>query len=95
MSGFRIVASELIRQQMRQLTVTATLEGRDRELLAAYEYMVQRLTTDPLVFGEPRYYLREMDLHVRRAGIAPILLNYGVNVEYHFVVLQGIDLMSP
>jgi hypothetical protein len=94
MTPYRIVASEVIRQQMRQLTATATLEGREQQLNAALVQLVQRLTNDPLEFGEPRYHLREMDLHLRRGAIAPLLVNYGVNVEHRFVVIQGFDLLS-
>jgi hypothetical protein len=95
MSRFQIVASELVRQQMRQTIVRATLEGREKEVLAAYEQVVQRLSDDPLGFGEPRFHLHELGLAMRRGAVAPVLVNYGVNAEHRFVVIQAFDLMWP
>ncbi len=95
MTGFRVIASDAVQAQFRKLAASAAVQGRGEEFLAAYQRLMQRLETDPLEFGEPRYQLPALGLEMRRAAVAPLLINYGVNLHQRFVVVQAVDLMSP
>lgn len=68
--------------------------GVGAAFVAAFRGIVERLRTDPLVFGEPSYRLPALQLQVRRGAISPLLVDYAVHEEQHLVFVQVFKVMS-
>jgi hypothetical protein len=56
-----------------------------RELLGALKTVQSRLQADPLVFGEPRYHLRNANLEIRVGNARFLSVRYGVDVSRRLV----------
>src|SRR5437762_12181424 len=91
---FAVHDSGAVRKLFLDLQLRAALEGRGQEMLDAYRQIVQRLQTDPLGFGEPKYSLKHLRLQVRSCSIRPLVVDYAVTVEHQLVFIKFLRLMS-
>jgi hypothetical protein len=71
----------------------AMKQGRGGLFLAAFRFIVQRLRTDPLVFGEELYRLPALKLIVRQAVVSPLVVDYAVDDERPLVFIRGFKIL--
>lgn len=91
---FRVVASEQIRAELKQLAREAIDRGRGEAFLAGVRSIWAQLTTAPLVFGEPQYRLPALGFQLRHGVVAPVVVNYAVQEEKKLVVIRGFKVLS-
>jgi len=91
---YRVHASGVIVQALRQLQRQAAREGRGDELLSAFRQIAQRLQTDPLDLGEPLYRLPALRMQVRSVAVRPLVVDYGVCEDTPLVFLRAVKLLS-
>jgi hypothetical protein len=88
---YRIVYPEKVRGQILALTERTTAIGSYPQFLQALRAIVQRLTSDPLAWGDPNYRLRNLDL-VKCHGIHSILhVYYAVDEQRRIVYLTDVQ----
>jgi hypothetical protein len=71
------------------------LSGPDahQRLAAALRAIHVRLRGDPLVFGEHRHQLPNLQLMIRAAAIRPVFVAYGVHKEWPLVFVCEFQLL--
>jgi hypothetical protein len=70
------------------------MHGSAAEFLSALRAIDERLATDPLTFGEPRFHLKELRLEVRIAIVAPLAVSYAVHEEHPLVLPKTLRLLG-
>ena len=68
--------------------------GTGQSFVAAFRQIVQRLSRDPQIFGEPLYRLAAMQLSVRQAAVLPLVVDYAVHEQRFLVFIRGFKVMS-
>ncbi len=68
--------------------------GKGEKFLAAYRHIVERLRTDPLIFGEGQYCLPTLELLIRQAVVSPIVVDYAVHEDQRLVFIRGFKVLS-
>jgi len=74
----------------RAIQRKASRKGLGEAVLSAIKRIWQRLTDDPIEFGEPMYTLPALHLDVRHGAIAPLMVYYGGHQQLPFVVIKGV-----
>lgn len=82
---YRVVGAELVGDSLRGLKRLADAAGQTRLLLDSAKGIVERLETDPLGFGEPRYDLHHLQLQVRIGMYRMLAAQYAVDEERRIV----------
>lgn len=79
--SFRVAYSEALRAALKALL--AEVAGQDaqrgKQAREAAEAINARLHQAPRDFGEPSFFLRQLDLEVRHAVIAPLSVTFDVH----------------
>jgi hypothetical protein len=73
--NFQVAFSQTVRDQVRALTRRANKRGIGAEFRADLEFIIERLMTDPLGWGDPNYRLHNLGLLVCR-GLRPLVYVY-------------------
>jgi hypothetical protein len=68
--------------------------GTGTAVVAAFRKIIERLQTDPLVFGELSYRLPALQLQVRQGGIRPLVVNYAVHETQPLVFIRVFSLLA-
>jgi hypothetical protein len=68
--------------------------GVGSEFIATVRRIVQRLTRDPLTFGEPLFRLPALQLAVRQGGIRDLVVVYAVHEQRPLVFIRAIKVLS-
>lgn len=84
---YRVLASAVIRQTLRDLQRQAARQGRGEQGIAAFKHIVQQLQQDPTNFGEPLYRLSALRLRVRLCALRPLVVEFAVHEERPFVFI--------
>jgi hypothetical protein len=90
---FRLDVSAVVAESMRALFRRAAQAGKGKPVLQAYRRIVQRLEASADSFGEPLYYLTNLQVEVRHAVIGPIAVDYGVMLSRNLVFIKGFRLL--
>ena len=91
---FSVHMAQAIRAQVVELHARALSAGAGQRFVAAFKTVVERLRSDPLVFGEELYYLPALKLHIRQAVVTPVVVDYAVHSEKPLVFIRGIKVLS-
>jgi hypothetical protein len=91
---YRLSASSLVRQALRELLIRASAAGIDADVIRAVKIIRERLTHDPLGFGEPLYQLPTGKLEVRLGAVPPLSVRYAVHQEQPLVFLLAVTPLS-
>jgi hypothetical protein len=91
---YNVRLSEQNKQKLREHYLEAAQAGTGQRFLSALRRILDRLRTDPLTFGEPSYRLPALQLMVRQAVIAPIIVDYAVHDEQPIVFIRGFKVLS-
>lgn len=76
--------------RMHLLAQRASLAGIRQAYLDALTMMLQRLSSDPLVFGDPLYRMPHQGGIVCHAVVGPILVHYSVHEAENSVIVGDI-----
>lgn len=91
---FRVVASEMFRQGIQRALAEAVEAGTAERFLASLRIIQQRLQADPFAFGEPKYRLPALNLHVRQGAVHPLIVYYAVHEERRLVFVRSFKVLS-
>jgi hypothetical protein len=91
---YRVVMSKQTENRLKELHAKAAQTGTSHRFMAAMRRIVERLRTDPLVFGEPLYRLPSLKLMVRHAAIHPLVVAYAVHEEQPLVFIRWFKVLS-
>jgi len=91
---FSLVVSGKVQENLDQLALEAGASGTEAELQIALSKIFRELKTNPLQFGEPKYYLKHMKLVYCTASVAPLFVRYGVREDLKLVFLAEISWLS-
>jgi hypothetical protein len=69
-------------------------KGAGQAFLAALRQIIDRLSKDPLTFGEPPYRLPVLQLAVRHAAVLPLVVDYAVHEQRPLVFIRGFKVLS-
>jgi hypothetical protein len=92
---YEVHNSRAIAEAFLKLQRQADHEGRGPELLLAARQVYERLRDDPLVIGEPLYFLPSLRLHVRCVAIRPLYVDYAVSADRPHVYIKAVRLLAP
>jgi hypothetical protein len=90
---FRVTSSELLRKQLLRWGEVAKRIGLGEEYAAAIRRIYDRLSNDPVGWGDPLFPLRQLKLIVYR-GFDPVMyVSYGVHAQERVVFLRSFLLV--
>jgi hypothetical protein len=84
---YRVLGAELVVNTLRGLKRLADVAGEGNQFLSSAKRIVDRLATDPLDFGEPRFGLPNLQLQVRIGGFGNLAVQYAVDEERRIVYI--------
>jgi hypothetical protein len=91
---YRVIGAEVVREALRGLKRLADVAGERDKFLTSANRIVERLGTDPLVFGEPRFDLQHLQLQVRVGVYGNLTVQYAVDEERHIVYILKLMLFG-
>jgi hypothetical protein len=91
--SFRVHSSKNIGVAFEKLYKQAKHEGRADAFMDAAREIDHRLRRDPDDFGEPLYRLPALQLEVRHAVIAPLLIYFAVHEDRPLVFIKQVVLL--
>lgn len=91
---YYVDSSVELRRHLKQLYQKAVEQGRGDAFAVAVRSIYERISQDPLVFGEPLFSLPMLRLQIRTAAISPLSVAYSVSKDHRFVVIKDIHLMG-
>jgi len=90
---FRVSMSGLVKNDLLALHRQINDVERGEMFAKAYRAIIERLTIDPLTFGEPLYHLPALQLSVRQGGIPPLIVDFAVHDLQPIVFIRGFKLL--
>jgi hypothetical protein len=78
---FRLVYSEAVRDEVRRLGAAASDMGNTAPFLASLKALQERMSRDPLDFGEPLHDFKHVELQVRAGGHGQLFVRYAVDAD--------------
>ncbi len=87
---FRVVFSEVIRQQVRELGDRARRLGLLSQYVAALRTMIQELERDPIGWGDPLNVLTGRGVVVCQRAYSFLLVRYGVDEAARVVFVKAV-----
>ena|SRR6266851_5678222 len=91
---YRVVGAELVGNTLRGLKRLADVTGEGSTFLASAKAIVERLTTNPLEFGEPRFDLQHLQLQVRVGVYGNLSVQFAVDEQRRIVYLLNVILLG-
>jgi hypothetical protein len=91
---YSVSMSQVQRAKLLKLWEQADAQGDGPRFVAAYREIVRRLQRDPRVFGEALYKLSALNLEVRQAVVAPIVVDFAVHEKQEAVFVRGFKVLS-
>jgi hypothetical protein len=76
------------------LQAQANREGRGQELLKAARTVHERLSRDPMDFGEPLYRLPSLRMQVRCAAIRPLYVDFAICEDRPLLFIKSVKLLD-
>jgi hypothetical protein len=84
---YRVIGAERVVNTLRGLKRLADAAGEGSKFLSSAKRIIDRLATDLLEFGEPRFDLQHMQLQVRVGVYGNLTVQYAVDEERHIVYI--------
>jgi hypothetical protein len=81
-------------KKLRSWAERANALGRKAEFLAALKIIYQKLTTEPLTWGDPLHRLNQLGLQVYHRVCSPFHVAYAVDEERRIVYIKKFTLLS-
>lgn len=81
-------------KQLRTWAERANTLGKKAEFLAALKTIHQKLTTEPLTWGDPLYRLPQLGLQVYQRVCSPLHVAYAVDEERRIVFIKKFTLLA-
>jgi hypothetical protein len=91
---YRVVLSQTIRDDLRQLLLQAVWQGVGPQALQSARVIADRLRDEPTLFGEPLYRLAGQPFQVRLGAVRPLTVSYAVHAEQPLVLVIEFHLLS-
>ena len=92
--SFRVHSSKNVALAFERLYNQAKAEGRAEAFMAAAREIADHLQHDPGEFGEPLYRLPALQLEVRHAVVAPLLIYFAVHKDRPLVFIKRVVLLA-
>jgi hypothetical protein len=86
---FEVIMSDHTKSGVKALHKQAFQRGKGQQFLLSLRQIIERLHSDPRVFGEALYRLPSLQLTVCQAAISPVVVNYAVHDERPLVFIKG------
>jgi hypothetical protein len=90
---YGVHCSQVIAQALREVQKEAEEQGRGPQALAAIRRILQRLSHDPMNFGEPLYRLPVLRMQIRQGAVRPLFIDFAVCEDQPQVFIRGIKLL--
>ena len=81
-------------KQLRTWAERANALGKKAEFLVALKTIYQKLTTEPLTWGDPSYSLPQLGLQVYQRVCSPLHVAYAVDEARRIVYIKKLTLLS-
>jgi hypothetical protein len=91
-SPYRVITSEGLLQQFRQWGEHAARLGLQEQYTTALRFIWDRLTNEPLSWGDPLFNLHQLDLLVLRGMHALLHVEYAVHQVRRVVFIRSLRL---
>ena len=91
---YKVIPTGVASKLLKQRHLEAIQAGRGAPFLAAFRQIVERLRKDPLVFGEPLYRLKALQLEIRQGIVLPLVVDYAVDEQRRLVYIRGCKALS-
>jgi hypothetical protein len=89
---YRVSCPEALRQQLRTWGERAIHLGIGQQYLEALRFVWRRMSTDPLVWGDPVFNLHNLDLLVLRGANPMLYVQYAVHQVERVVFVTSLHL---
>jgi hypothetical protein len=93
--GFSVSISTATAELLRQLHDQAAADGLRDRFLAALQRITDRLSADPVSFGEELFDLPAMHLTLKVAVVLPIAVEFGVYLDRRMVFVRTFRYLPP
>jgi len=94
-SPFRVkISGAALAHQIKVLATTASTMGVKKEFLTSLAAIHQRLSKDPLGFGEPRFQTHNPNFMCRIGAMKPVAVHFAVHEELRLVLVLRVFLMG-
>ncbi|MCI0740898.1 MAG: hypothetical protein L0Y72_17755 [Gemmataceae bacterium] len=94
-SYFKIDISGLVARKTKELLEAANVKGIGPEARAALRSILKRIGSDPLGFGEQIQDKKHLRMVVHVACRPPLVVQFAINEEKRFVIIQQIRFLNP
>ncbi|HEY2786225.1 MAG TPA: hypothetical protein VGJ05_14760 [Fimbriiglobus sp.] len=91
---FSVGLTGLAREQLRLVGRQGIYNGTIEAVRDAYRQIFSRLQNNPRELGEPLYELRKMKVQVRRVGLNPLYVEFGVHNQNPIVIIRHIGWLA-
>lgn len=91
---YSIDMSGALRNKLKALVVLAKSKGALEAFQNAMVYIQKRLSKNPLEFGELYKSYPEIRMIAHRRLVYPILVDFGIHLDKHFVIIRDIRYME-
>jgi hypothetical protein len=92
---FSLSFSKRTALELRRLLDVLRDRGKLESATRALRWIAEELSRTPMEFGESRYDLQHLDLHLRVACIGEIRVDFAVHLRSHQVFIRRWSLMKP
>ncbi len=92
--SYQFAPTEEQLKQLRSWAERATARGRKAEFLTTLKTIYQKLTTEPLIWGDPSYGLNQLGLQVYHRVCSPLHVAYAVDEARRIVYIKKFTLLS-
>lgn len=75
--GCFVALSQVTRARLKHLHLQANQAGQGADFVTAFRRVIERLQREPWLFGEPSHRLPALKLEIRKAAIAPLVVDFG------------------
>ncbi|HEX5272483.1 MAG TPA: hypothetical protein VFW33_18425 [Gemmataceae bacterium] len=90
---YRVVCPGVILQTLRRWAERAAAAGVQAEFAASLRFIQERLSTEPLAWGEERFTLPGRNVRVRHGARLFLHVSYGVDVAARVVFVRTFLLL--
>jgi hypothetical protein len=90
---YKVIPTGVARRLLKQRHLEAIQTGRGAPFLAAFRQIIERLRKEPLVFGEPLYRLKALQLEIRQGIVLPLVVDYAVDEQRRLVYIRGCKVL--
>jgi hypothetical protein len=94
MTSHRIVSSQNLNQEFKDLCAMAKSQRRGWHVLEMAERAMARLQNDPESFGETQYHLKNTGFPAKHAVFGPWSIHFAIDSQRKLVFVKSIALLD-